>query len=206
MIARTTAALLANVVIALGIALLRWAQLGNDPFSAMMMAIHAYLPLDYGTFCLLANLVMFIAQLLWGRQTIGVGTLINGLLLGYFVDFWNLILGLTGITPANLVFRGVLAAAGIVIAAFGLSFYVAADVGVAPYDSLALILRERLHFSVMVTRVCTDGTAILTCILLKGVFGAGTVMAVFGLGILMGFFEKHTALPFYRRVFHEKQA
>ena len=57
MIARTAAALLANVVIALGIALLRWAQLGNDPFSAMMMAIHAYLPLDYGTFCLLANLV-----------------------------------------------------------------------------------------------------------------------------------------------------
>ncbi len=70
--------------------------------------------------------------------------------------------------------------------------YQQSDVGVALYDSLALILDRRLpKLSYFWCRMLTDGVCALVCFLFGGIIGLGTVATVFGLGPIIHFFDSH---------------
>ncbi len=71
-----------NLILGIGIAVFRTSLLGNDPYSAMMMAGADHLPISYGTLTLIVNAVFFIAEFLWGKHYIGIGTFANWFLHG----------------------------------------------------------------------------------------------------------------------------
>ena len=75
------------------------------------------------------------------------------------------------------------------VTAFGCSLYQTADLGVAPYDSLALALRDHLHKPYFGCRVFTDALCALVTFLLGGLVGIGTLVCAFGLGPFIQFFN-----------------
>lgn len=184
--------LIGNIIIGLGVAVFKLSQMGNDPFSGMMMALSAAFGISYPLFQVLLNAVFFLIQLWLGRRLIGAGTVVNAVFLGYFADFFYKLLTMRLAPPTQFCWQILLVLAGVIICSLGLSLYQQSDVGVAPYDSLALILHEHAcKVSYFWCRMLIDALAALICYLAGGIVGLGTLASAFGLGPFIQFFNTH---------------
>ncbi|WP_047013834.1 YitT family protein [Paenibacillus sp. IHB B 3415] len=182
--------LIGNVFLGMGISIFKLSGMGNDPFSGMVMALADSSGLAYANFLILLNLVLFVIEFITGRKYIGAGTFVNAILLGYIATFfhstWLELLG----EPQLLWQRVVTVAIGVVICSFGVSMYQTSDVGIAPYDSLSLIMRNKFPaISYFWHRMFTDAFCALICFLFGGIIGLGTLVSALGLGPIIHFFN-----------------
>lgn len=195
------AVILGNLVLGIGITILRFSQMGNDPFCASTMAISEGLGMGLGTYQLILNAVLFIFQLIWGRKYIGLGTIINLFLMGYIIQFGTWVMeSIFGVDPLlTLPQQFLIMVAALVILTFGLAMYQVAELGVAPYDFLALGLAERFPIPYFALRVGTDAVCVLVILGAVGTgligwdgshLGIGTVITTFFLGPLVAYFSK----------------
>ncbi len=184
--------LIGNIFLGMGISIFKLSGLGNDPFSGMVMALADTTGIQYARFLILFNLSLFVIQLIAGRRFIGIGTIVNAVLLGYFVTFfYNIWIDLS-IEPQLLWQRIVTVAIGVVICSFGVSLYQTSNVGIAPYDCLSLIMRDRFpRISYFWHRMFTDALSALVCFVFGGIIGLGTLVSMFGLGPIIHFFNVH---------------
>ncbi len=193
--------ILGNLILGIGVALLKVSQMGNDPYSACNMAISDVIGMWLGTYQLIINVVLFVIQLLWGRKYIGFGTVINLFLLGYVVQFsakgWEIIIG-DG-DDFSFPVKIIVMIVALIILSFGLSMYQTANMGVSPYDYLALGFTDKLKTSYSLNRIITDAGCVLiivAAVLLKFTdwthshLGIGTVICAFCLGPLVGAFTR----------------
>lgn len=195
------AVILGNLILGIGITILRFSQMGNDPFCASTMAISGGLGMGLGTYQLILNAVLFVFQLIWGRSYIGLGTIINLFLLGYIVQFGTWVMDCIFGAAVVLTFpqQLVIMAVSLVILTFGLAMYQVAELGVAPYDFVALGLAERFPVPYSVLRVATDAICVLAILIAVGTgfigwesshLGIGTIITAFFLGPLVAYFSK----------------
>lgn len=184
-----------NVIIGLGICLFKLSIMGNDPFTAFVLALAGRVGIVYATVTILVNSVFFIGEITLGRRYIGIGTFVNWFSVGYFIMFFEWVI--TGIwtIPAGFVWRLLIMLAGILVLSFGVSLYQTADMGIAPYDSISLIMSERLPFSYFWCRIFTDACCALGAWVLGGLVGLGTLVCALGLGPFIQFFSIHAAKP-----------
>lgn len=184
--------ILGNIFLGLGISIFKLSGLGNDPFSGMVMALAEVTLIKYAIFLILLNLVLFILQLAMGRKLIGAGTIVNAIFLGYIVTFFNgVLLHLFG-EPQLFWQRVIIVMIGVVVCSFGVSMYQTSDVGVAPYDSLSLIMKKKMpKISYFWHRMFTDALCALICFLAGGIVGLGTLVCALGLGPIIQFFDVH---------------
>lgn len=180
-----------NLILAVGVCILKWSHTGNDPYTGMNMALGEVIGVSYGTFLILINCFVFLVEIFWGRKFIGPGTLVNWFLLGPIVDFlYPWIIGTFG--SADLLWqRLVLAVVGVIVISFACSVYQTSDAGISPYDSLAIIGEERLGIPYFWCRIVCDGICALVCFLAGGVVGIGMLFCAFGLGPIIAFFNKY---------------
>lgn len=83
---------------------------------------------------------------------------------------------------------------GVVICSFGLSLYQTSDVGVAPYDALSLITKNKMpKVPYFWHRMFDDALAALISFAATGFtnIGPGSLVSAFGLGPFIHFFNKH---------------
>ena len=179
------------VIIGIGIAVFKFSHLGNDSISVLNLRLAELAGLPFGIENILMNLFLFVPQLLWGRRYIGLGTVINSLCIGFVVtatgDVLTTVFGTADTLPLQLFWVAV----GVLVVALGCSLYQTADLGVAPYDSLSLMLADRLPVPYFGCRVFTDALCAVIAYLLGGLIGLGTLICAFGLGPFVQFFTKH---------------
>lgn len=183
--------LIGNGFLGIGISLFKLSGLGNDPWSAMLMGVSDAIGVKYANFSVAVNIGLFILQFFLGRHLIGAGTIVNGIGLGYIVTFFYQI-WLASLPAAEMfLLRLVYMAVGMVITGFGLFLYQDANMGVAPYDSLALIMSERWKkIPYFWNRMLTDGICTLICWISGGLIGLGTLVTVFALGPFVSMFRR----------------
>ena len=204
---RVLMSVLGVVICGISIGMFKYAALGVDPFQSLMSGLDAMVPVRFGTLYVLVNLGLLCFALIFDRSKIGLATLINLLFLGYIAEFSQhttarLLPGL------NIGGRFILLAAAVVILCLSSAFYFTADLGVSPYDSLALIWSQkqnRIPFSycriigdlvcvVLGIVLCTMAGFSFTRIL--GEVGPGTIITAFFMGPLITWFNRHIAEPF----------
>ncbi len=183
----------------LGISVFKLAAMGNDAYSALVFALSARFPIGFGTMLLLINALFFLGECIWGRQMIGLGTVVNWLCVGYVADFFSETLFVCVPAELALPVRGMLMLAGVCILCLGGSMYQTADVGIAPYDALSLIMAERLPLKYFWCRIITDASCFAACLLLGGLTGVGTFVCALGLGPVISFFDKYVSRPLLGR-------
>ena len=187
---RVIVMLLGVVLTGWGIATFRLAALGTDPYS----------DIPYPTLQILVNIGFFVIQLLWGRSLLGPGTIANAFGLAYVVSFFYAIYTRYLPAPSGLPLRLVILLIGLAICSLGLSMYQQADLGVAPYDALPLILTKRIKNSpFFLWRVLADASCALVCFLAGGVLGIGTLATAFGLGPVIQLFDHSLTAVFLGR-------
>ena len=185
-----------NVILALGICILKWSGTGNDPYTGMNMALAAVLGLSYGAFLIIINCFVFLIEVFFGRKYIGPGTLVNWFLIGPIVDcFYPVIHKLFFGVPSSWGQQLFLAVVGVIVISFACSFYQTSDAGIAPYDSLAIIGNERMRIPYFWCRMFCDGLCALVCFLAHGVIGIGMLLCAFALGPVISIFNRFVSEP-----------
>ena len=177
------------IIIGLGCALFKHSHCGNDAFTALNIAISDKTGISLGNITVIMNCIYLIFPLIWGRKYLGIGTILNGVLLGYIVDFFYNILNNVFGAPVSLIARLAWLIPAILIISLGISLYQTADLGVGPYDYLALGLRDHFHFPYFACRIFTDSMCALAAFLLGGLVGIGTLICALGLGPFTQFFD-----------------
>lgn len=180
-----------NVFIGMGVGIFKLSALGTDPFNGMNMALGDLTGIPYPVLQIIVNVVMLAVEIGLARHLIGFGTVVNAVFLGYFATFFYWIFsGFPG-HPQAMPLKLITVCVGVVVISFGLSLYQQSDAGVAPFDSMALILSKRCpKIPYFWCRMAFDGTCALICYLAGGVIGLGTLVCAFGMGPIIHFFDK----------------
>lgn len=187
------------LLIGMCVASYRMSGFGVDPFSCMNLGISGFLGMSFGTWQLIVNAVLLVIVWFTVRNCIGAGTIVNMVFVGYTADFlcWVCLdqMGLTVTMPLRIF----LLALGTLFASLGCAFYMVAEMGIAPYDSVAFIVtkytREKVSFRM--ARVLSDlivmGIGVGFCLMAKNsvweIVGLGTVVNACCNGPLIQFFR-----------------
>ena len=191
---RRMAALLASVVVmGFGVAVFKLVGFGTDPCSTFNLGLANCTGLSFGTWQLLMNLVLCIPVLCCDLSRIGVGTLANMLVVGYSAD-WILSLLSPHLSPESpLGLRLVLFAVSMAVFLLAAAFYIASDLGVAPYDAVPQMIARRVRrLSARVVRILWDIAFLTAGFLMGATVGLTTVLTGFCLGPAIAAVGKRT--------------
>lgn len=206
MFARRTVMMLMGILfISISVGLYRLSGFGVDAFTCMNLGISEFLHMQFGTWQLIMNGVILIVLFFQGREYIGAGTIVNMVCVGYGADLlcW-LVQDLAGIEMLLPLRIGALAL-GCVFASLGVALYMPAEMGMSPYDSVAVMLekmtRGKLPFQY--ARVLSDVTVVVVGVVsclaagasIWTVVGLGTVCNACFNGPMIQFFRVHVSGP-----------
>lgn len=177
------------------VGIFNFSMFGMDPFQVFAHGIWELVPIAFGTFYAIVNLIMLVFIFFLDKSKIGFGTLINIFLLGYVVTFSsNLWVNL--IPDPNIFMRIIALLIAVVLLCFASALYFTGDLGVSTYDAVALLLSEK---GIAKFRYCRIGTD-LVCVIIGFLFGAtvgiGTLVTAFFMGPLISVFNTKVAEPF----------
>ena len=196
------AAFMLLVILLIGICVTcyRLSEFGVDPFSGMNLGISGFIGWSFGNWQLVANILILVVVFFTVRHLIGPGTVINMVGVGYTADFlcWVVLDVLK--VEMTLPLRILALCLGTLFASLGVALYMIADMGLAPYDSVALIIEKLTKGKVpfQFARVASDITVIVIGVafcLAAGnnvwlIVGIGTIANALLNGPLIQFFRK----------------
>ena len=167
---------------------------GMDPFQVFAHGLWGLTPISFGTFYVILNGILLVFMFFFNRHMIGLGTIINLFLLGYVVEYTDVLLD--RIFPSPSVFlRVLLMILALVLASLAASLYFVADMGVSAYDWIALTISEKKGWAFRLVRITTDFICVLIGGLLGATVGAGTVLTAFCMGPVIQFFNEKVSTP-----------
>lgn len=130
------------LLIGMGVASYRLSLFGADPFTCQNLGISGFIGMSFGNWQLIMNLLILVVVFFQVRNCIGLGTVVNMVCVGYIADFlcWLArdVLGL----GTGILLRLLFLCAGTLLASFGCALYMTANLGIAPYDSVAFIITK----------------------------------------------------------------
>jgi len=183
--------LVGTVFLGLGIAIFKISLMGNDPYSAMVMAMSDAFSIKYAIFLVLINCVWFVAQILFGRKYIGAGTFVNWVGLGFITTFFVNLFNRLFTVPDIFLCKLIIMFIGVVVISLGISMYQTSDTGISPYDSLSVILSDKTPVPYFWCRIFTDSVCAIVTFIFGGLLGLGTLSCALAVGPFVSFFDRH---------------
>lgn len=128
--------------------------LGLHPWEVLNVALFQQMGFTIGTWSALVGLFFVAISWFINRKYINVGTFLNALLIGPFMDMflWLDILPTATNTSLDYINLGV----SVIIAGIAGGLYIAGGVGAGPRDGFMLALSERIKLSVSRTRIMVE--------------------------------------------------
>lgn len=176
------------------VGMFNFSSFGMDPFQVFAHGAWKHMPIGYGMFYTILNLIMLVFMFIIDRRKIGLGTFINIFLLGYVVEFSSLFFN-TQIPNPTLGIRILFLIIGIIILSFGSSLYFIGDLGVSTYDAVALIMSDRKVARFQYCRIATDLICTSIGFILGATVGLGTLVTAFFMGPIISMFNNRVSIP-----------
>lgn len=146
MFVRRIIMMLAGILfISLSVGLYRLSGFGVDAFTCMNLGISGYLNMQFGTWQLIMNAVILVILFFQGREYIGAGTIVNMVFVGYGADFFCWMVQDLAHMEMSFSLRIGALVLGCLFASLGVAFYMVAEMGMSPYDSVAVLLEKLTH-------------------------------------------------------------
>jgi uncharacterized membrane protein YczE len=172
-------------MLATGIVFILKSNLGMSPWSVFHVGITNHTPLTLGRVTQVVGLGIVVLSLAF-RIYPGVGTLLNVIFIGVFIDLVNPYIPFmhhystqTGILLGGILFIGL-----------GTGLYINANLGAGPRDGLMLGLHKKTGRSIRLVRNSIEVTVLVTGFFLGGPVGIGTVAFALFIGPSVQFFLK----------------
>lgn len=156
-------------------------RLGLSPWDVLNQGLARHTPLSFG----MANVAVGIVVLLlaWSLGGVpGLGTVANAVLVGSFIQGLLAIGAVTRLAHEPVGVRVVLLLVGVALIGPASAFYIGADYGAGPRDTLMLVGRRRTGARIGLVRGTLEVCALVVGIVLGGTFGVGTVLFALTVG------------------------
>lgn len=174
----------------IGIAFMVRGQIGAAPWDVLSQGITRHVPLSFGVVTILISIVVL---LLWIplRQRLGVGTVLNALLVGPSAD-----VGLWLIPVEQpLWLRVCFFVIGLLVLSAATGLYIGANFGPGPRDGLMTGLHKQTGWRIWIVRTGIEIVAVAAGWALGGNVGVGTVAFALLVGPLCQYFMRVFAIP-----------
>lgn len=166
---------------ALGVFCFLESELGLPPWDVLHQGLAERLGISFALANLLVSLLVLAAS--WAlRAYIGLGTLMNALLIGGFLIVLTASETISSLSEQGLGVRIALLAVALPCFGAGSAFYIAASMGAGPRDSLMLVISRLLRVRIGVARTGLEAAALVVGFALGGTAGLGTVVFALGIG------------------------
>ncbi len=168
-------------LMATGIVCTYRSELGLGPWDVLHQGISRHTPLSFGIASIAVGALLVLVDSLL-RAYPSVGTLLNMVLIGLFVD-WQLRLNWwPDLSGEPLFLRLLVDVIGVMLVGLGTAFYIAPRMGAGPRDSLMLRLHVLTKKRISIVRATLECSALLIGFLLGGSVGIGTLIFALGIG------------------------
>jgi hypothetical protein len=133
---------------------------------------------------------------------IGIGTILNMVLVGYIIQYGNVWYQNTFATNHHIrvALNHRRSCYWNAVISFGASLYMCADLGVAPYDAIAPIASSRLHIKYKTARVIQDIAFMICALLVHGSVGVATFVIAFFAGPLINYWTIRVSRPVLQNI------
>ena len=176
-----------GTLIGIGAGTILYAGIGGDTVTVFQDGLHALFNISYGQASRIYNVVFVVLALIFARKYSGIGTVLSALVIGYAIDIsnslWLLTMLKTGFISGLIIFM-----TGLVIYALGIALLIRCDAGMNCLDALLYRLMDVTGLKYKYLRIAADVILTVTGCFMGGVFGVGTVIAVFLTGPLVELF------------------
>jgi len=193
LIYRVIFAVIGITILALGVSFMRRAEFGVDPVTCFNIGMAKQLGISFGTWQLLWCFILLIVVFIFDKSKINFGTVYIMVAMGYTSDFFLwLIEKIPSPETLPLELKIVAFLTGLIISCIGLAVYIETNMGLAPYDAVAIIIVEKtkkLNWFRWI-RIVTDALCVIGGIITKSDVGIGTLLTVVTGGPLIAFFRK----------------
>ena len=184
---RLVRCLIGLVLFGSGISLMLASELGGSPWDVFHTGASDLFDLGVGTVIVITGVVLLLVWIPL-RERPGVGTILNAVLVGVFVDLTQPLMPESEL----LLVRWPLLGFGILAIAIGSGFYIGAGLGPGPRDGIMTGLAKRSiagrPVSVRAARTAIE-IAVTACgVLLGGAIGVGTAAFALSIGPLVQVF------------------
>ena len=179
-------ATLGLMLFGLGVHLTIQADIGVAPWDALNLGLSKTFGILYGTASVIVSFAIIAVDLLL-REPIGIGTVLDAVVVGKTVDLINW-LGIIPFVEDNITVSIAVMLIGLFIMGLGQVVYMRAGLCCGPRDSLMLAINRRLKkLPVGAVSVLMMIIVLLVGWMLGGPIGIGTIVCTFGIGIMMQF-------------------
>ena len=171
------------LVFSFGVHLTIFANIGLAPWDCLGMGIAEHTPFNYGMVMTCTSVVILLIDLAL-KERIGYGTIIDALLTGNFVQFFN---DHSPLKPCTSLWAGIaMMLVGFVFMAIGMWIYMRGEQCCGPRDALLVGLGKRLpQVPIGVVQIILWSAVTVVGWLLGGPVGVGTLLSAFGAGAVM---------------------
>lgn len=164
----------------LGLSLLVNASIGVPPWDVFAQGIARQAHISFGWATVAVSAIVLVCWLPL-RQRYGLGTLMNGLLIGIWCDFWAQFLH----PLSNYWLQLASYILGMVIVATATGMYISTNFGKGPRDGIMVGTAEKLGWPFWIVRTMFEITVLIIGISMGGQAREGTLIFALGIGYLM---------------------
>lgn len=154
-------------------------NLGLSPWDVFHQGVSNITGLTIGQVSIIVGVIVVLITVLL-KLEIGIGTIANMILIGFFIDLINYL----NIIPesTNLLTGILMLIASLFVMAIGSYLYIGCELGCGPRDGLMIAIARITGKSVGVIRFCIELGALVIGWMLGGTVGIGTLITVAFLG------------------------
>ncbi|MEG0387827.1 MAG: hypothetical protein RR448_09205 [Niameybacter sp.] len=181
-IKRIIVLVLGIIILSSGIALFIKADLGCDPYTTLNLGVSSAVNYNFAIVQIIINLVILAFILAIDKSFINIGTIISLFCVGPLIECFTKVIDRVLPYQYGLVGRVVILITGCLVVAFGVGVYIAAGLGVGPYDILPLIIEKKKSWPYKWIRITLDISCAAIGVALGETIGIGTIIAALGLG------------------------
>ncbi|TLG73849.1 YczE/YyaS/YitT family protein [Culicoidibacter larvae] len=171
-------------VSAVGIKFFLMGGMGVDPISTFLLGIMNYVPIEFGTASQLFSVVVIGIMFFLERKHLGIGSIINGLGIGFFINIINI--GDVTLAPIYQ-FAYLDMIIGPLLLGIGIGIYLSANLGGSSLECLMTFFAEKTKFHIRYVRIALDLTLVVLGIIMGAQFGIGTFLGVICIGPVVSF-------------------
>lgn len=171
-------------IMALGITMIiKGDRVGVNAWDVLHIALYQNFGLSIGSWIIITGILIVAFTSLMYRRLPKLGTWLNMLLTGIFIDFFNWLLPDTESFGFQLLYFLL----GIFVLGFGTGMYISPNLGSGPRDSLMMWIVEKLGGSIKMARISIEFIVALIGWILGGPLGIGTIVIAIFSGYIVQF-------------------
>ncbi|MCY9165269.1 YczE/YyaS/YitT family protein [Bacillus atrophaeus] len=172
------------LILSFGISLtIEGKALGISPWDAFHYGLFQRFGLTIGQWAIIIGAIIVCLTSVFTKALPKIGALLNMVLIGIFIDFFNILLP----EPSTYTASVIVFSLGVLLIGYGVGVYVSAGLGAGPRDSLMMLISQKTGWNVQWVRNGIELTILAVAWGMGGPIGIGTIIIAILTGLILRF-------------------